>query len=145
MSLRKEQHELFARFFEKPTRKALRELLKNNTGEYNHLDFKGEWPEYTKLAKHVLAFSNTGGGALIIGVKSKEKEDGTKDGTFEAVGITKIIDKSEIFKLMLYLKLSIFPLMILNILILKGKNFKLFWLNTSQNFYQFYLLRKAKI
>jgi predicted HTH transcriptional regulator len=98
MSLNKKRYELFARFFEKPTRESLRELLKKNTGETDYLDFKGEWPEYTKLAKHVLAFSNSGGGALIIGVKSKEKDDGTKDGTLEAAGITKIIDKSEISK-----------------------------------------------
>jgi hypothetical protein len=52
--------EAFARFFEEPTREGLRELLRENFGEANELDFKREWPESSKLAKHVLGLANFG-------------------------------------------------------------------------------------
>jgi len=92
MSLSKPQHEGFARFFEKPTREGLRDLIKNNIGETDYLDFKTEWPEYPKLAKHILALSNSGGGAIITGVKQNE------DGTIESVGSNEIVDKEKITK-----------------------------------------------
>jgi len=92
MSLSKQQYEGFAKFFEKPTREGLRDVIKENIGETDYLDFKREWPNYRSLAKHILALSNTGEGALIIGV---EQDD---EGTIRAVGINKIIDKEEITK-----------------------------------------------
>lgn len=92
MSLGKPQYEGFSRFFEKPTREGLRDLIKSNIGETDYLDFKTEWPEYPKLAKHILALSNSGGGAIITGVKQNE------DGTIESVGSNEIGDKEKITK-----------------------------------------------
>ena len=92
MSLDKEQFEGFAKFFEEPKRETLREVIKKNIGETNYFDFKKEWPELSQIAKHVLALSNSGGGALIIGIEEK------KDGTYESVGISKILDKADINK-----------------------------------------------
>jgi hypothetical protein len=60
-------HEGFARFFEEPRRENLRELLRDTAGEYSHLDFKREWPETWKLARHILAIANSGGGSLVSG------------------------------------------------------------------------------
>lgn len=82
-------HEEFTRFFENPTRDSLRELIKRNYGEANHIDFKETLPDKTKLAKHFLAFANSGGGVLIIGIKDGEQ--------CEAVGAT-IVDKADIHK-----------------------------------------------
>lgn len=68
MSLSKEMHDGFAKFFEAPSRDTLRDLLKYGSGEADRFDFKEEWPDKPKIAKHVLALANFGGGALIIGV-----------------------------------------------------------------------------
>jgi len=92
MSLSKKQHEGFAKFFEKPTRESLRSLIKDNIGETDYLDFKEIWVTYPKLAKHILALSNTEGGAIIVGVKEND------DGTTEAVGIADFRDKENINK-----------------------------------------------
>ncbi len=92
MSLSKKQHEGFALFFEKPTRESLRDLIKDNIGETNYLDFKEEWVSYPKLAKHILAFSNTEGGAIIFGVKEND------DGTTDPKGISEFLDKEKISK-----------------------------------------------
>jgi len=92
MSLSKKQHEGFAQFFEKPTREALRSLIKDNIGETNYLDFKEEWVPFPKLAKHILAFSNTEGGAIIVGVKEND------DGTTEPIGVQELLDKEKISK-----------------------------------------------
>ena len=43
--------EEFAKFFETPSRESLRDLLKNNLGEFPHCDFKGNWPDFSKIAK----------------------------------------------------------------------------------------------
>lgn len=85
-------YESFSRFFEQPTRDGLRELLKINFGEQDNLDFKREWPVLSKIAKHILAFSNAGGGCIVIGVSQLE------DGILDAVGIDSIIDKADISK-----------------------------------------------
>ncbi len=50
---RRGYNEAFARFFESPTREGLRDLLRDNRGEANELDFKRTWPRASKLAKHV--------------------------------------------------------------------------------------------
>lgn len=92
MGLSKQQHEGFAIFFEKPTREGLRDLIKNNIGETDYLDFKAEWIEFPKLAKHILAFSNSGGGAIVIGIKQND------DGTLDSIGVNDIIDKEIITK-----------------------------------------------
>jgi hypothetical protein len=81
----------FARFFEKPTREGLREVLKNNVGEANELDFKREWPEGSKLAKHVLGLANHGGGGCVVtGVEQ------TEEGYLEPIGLSRLKDKTEL-------------------------------------------------
>lgn len=81
----------FAQFLEQPTREGLRSLLKSHTGEQDNLDFKGSWPTDTKLAKHILALANIGGGCLVVGVE----EEGD---IITPNGISKIQDKTDIFK-----------------------------------------------
>ena len=85
-------HESFTSFFESPTRVSLRELLRINYGEADHLDFKDSWPDLSKVAKHVLAIANSGGGAIIVGVKEID------DGTLDPVGLADLQDKADIEK-----------------------------------------------
>lgn len=82
-------HEEFAKFFEAPTRENFRELIQFNTGEFDNIDFKEEWPEKSKLAKHILAIANSKGGIIVVGVKE------TKEKKLISKGIS-ITDKSEI-------------------------------------------------
>lgn len=82
--------EAFARFFEAPTREALRDLLRESFGEANELDFKREWPEGSKLAKHVLGLANFGGGCIVIGMEQGE------EGTLNPIGLSALTDKTEI-------------------------------------------------
>jgi predicted HTH transcriptional regulator len=85
-------HEEFARFFETPSREALRDLLRGHVGELNCYDFKGTWPTYPKVARHILGLANSSGGCLILGVEEKE------DKTFEPVGVDMLRDKADIYK-----------------------------------------------
>ena len=81
----------FARFFEEPTREGLREVLKNNVGEANEIDFKREWPEGSKLAKHVLGLANHGGGGCVVaGVEE------TEEGRLEPIGLSGLKDKTKL-------------------------------------------------
>jgi predicted HTH transcriptional regulator len=84
--------EYFARFLENPTREGLRDILKNHFGETENLDFKKSWESWPKTAKHILGFANSGGGCIIYGVLQKE------DGSFDPVGLEKIVDKAEVMK-----------------------------------------------
>lgn len=88
----KSVYERFSKFFEFPTREGLREILEFNVGELDNLDFKESWPSYTKIAKHMLAFANSGGGCIIFGVKQ------TKEGDLETVGLECKKDKADIDK-----------------------------------------------
>lgn len=90
MTILKEQHETFARFFTAPTREALRELLRRNIGETDYLDFKAEWPALPKLARHILALANSGGGALVMGVSQQD------DGSLDPRGLPSIKDKAQL-------------------------------------------------
>lgn len=92
MKLAKEQHEAFAQFFEKPTREGLRDLIKQNIGETDYLDFKSEWPDLIKVSKHILALANSGGGIIVIGLKQ------TDDGHIDAIGLNGFLDKAVIGK-----------------------------------------------
>lgn len=87
---RKSYKEDFANFYENPTREKLKELIKNDLGEFPYLDFKRELPSYPKLSRHLLGIANYGGGCIISGVIEKE------DKSLEAKGIDKIIDKKVI-------------------------------------------------
>ncbi len=81
--------EAFAKFFENPTREGLRELLKENVGELDQLDFKESWDCLKKLPRHVLALANSGGGCIVVGVKE------CKDKSLEAVGLSALLDKAK--------------------------------------------------
>jgi len=93
MKIAKPQHEIFAQFFEEPTREKLRDLVKHNIGETDYLDFKSEWPDLVKVSKHILALSNSGGGILVIGMSQTEK------GDLEATGLLKFKDKVDVIKI----------------------------------------------
>ncbi len=81
----------FAQFCQDPSRPGLRKLLRENIGEFDHLDFKREWPSGSSLARHVLGFANSSGGALIVGVEE------SSDNGLNACGITSFTDKTAIF------------------------------------------------
>ncbi len=81
--------EAFAQFFESPSRPGLRKILQESLGEFNHTDFKAQWPENSLLARHILGFANSGGGVMVIGVA----ED---DGTLTPDGVTSLRDKTDI-------------------------------------------------
>lgn len=90
MTILKDQHETFARFFAAPTREALRDLLRRNIGETDYLDFKADWPSVPKLARHILAMANSGGGALVVGVAQQA------DGNLVPAGVPTLKDKAEL-------------------------------------------------
>ena len=91
MAVTKGVREDFARFFEEPTREGLREVLRNNVGEADELDFKREWPEGSKLAKHVLGLANFGGGGCVVaGVEQAE------GGRLDPVGVDAVEDKTKL-------------------------------------------------
>ena len=90
-AIMKHLNEEMAQFFEQPNRVTLRDLLKGHVGESDHHDFKERWPLGTNLARHVLAFANSGGGVLVLGVKEHD------DGSMEATGLPKLTDKTEVY------------------------------------------------
>jgi len=75
-------------FFTSPSKDNLPNLLRAEK-EYDYLDFKSEWHEKSKLARHILAFSNSGGGAIVIGVEEKEDE------RLESEGVDDPLDESD--------------------------------------------------
>lgn len=83
-------HEAFARFFEKPSREALRVLLREHMGELRECDFKEAWPGNGAIARHVLGLANAGGGCLIVGVRQED------DQTLKPVGVTAMKDKADV-------------------------------------------------
>lgn len=80
----------FAKFFEQPSREGLRELLRTHHGELDQMDFKKAWPAWPKLACHVLALANTGGGCMVVGVAEND------DGSADPVGLAEFVDKAEV-------------------------------------------------
>ena len=86
----KAAHESFAAFFERPTHRALAELLLRNFGEFSHIDFKKEWTLNSKLARHVLGMANSNGGVIVFGVTENP------DKTIENIGLESLKDKSEV-------------------------------------------------
>ena len=88
--MNKYEKEQIADFFEKPSRERFYQILKNDIGERDCLDFKKEWITYPKLAKHMLAIANYGEGCIIIGVDERQ------NNKLNSIGIDKIRDKSEI-------------------------------------------------
>lgn len=89
---RRSPREEFARFLEDPSRTEFRELLRGHTGESAGLDFKGEWPLGPALVTHVLAFANSGGGIIVVGVSEGEGK------VLEPTGLSSLRDKADIGK-----------------------------------------------
>ncbi|WP_019241839.1 MULTISPECIES: AlbA family DNA-binding domain-containing protein [Bacillus] len=75
-----------------PTIDHLKNILLQNTGETDFLDFKSKWIDMTKLAKHVLAISNSGGGCIIVGVS--QQDDGTP--VLDGLKPEDILDKADV-------------------------------------------------
>ena len=81
--------ESFANVLENPDRVNFRDFLKNNFGELNCIDFKANWIANEKLARHILAMANSGGGLIVIGVKEN-------NGKLDPIGVEEILDKANI-------------------------------------------------
>lgn len=92
MSLDKGFHETAAKFFEAPTREALRDLLRTHLGETDNCDFKGEWPVLQKVARHILGLANSGGGVIVFGVAQEP------DHSLKPIGLNSLLDKADIDK-----------------------------------------------
>ncbi len=80
MFYEKIQPKILAGFLKDPVHANLKELLLRNTGETDFLDFKSKWIDLSKLAKHILAIANSGGGCIIVGVSQKEDGSSSLDG-----------------------------------------------------------------
>lgn len=82
--------EEFAKFSENPTREGFRELIRTHGGETNNFDFKKNFPDHPKMAKHVLAMANSvGGGCIVSGMEEKD--------SLEVSGADTITDKAELY------------------------------------------------
>lgn len=79
-------------FLKSPSHDSLKDVLLNNSGETDFLDFKMKWSDFSKLAKHILAIANSGGGSIIVGVSQNE------DGAAALTGVKEehYIDKADI-------------------------------------------------
>lgn len=82
--------ELVYNILKNPTRENFIDIINNGLGEQDNLDFKIQWIDFQKMAELILGIANSGGGAIIIGVKEND------DGTLESVGLTKIEDKEKL-------------------------------------------------
>lgn len=81
--------EQIAKLFNEPDRVNFRKLLQNVTGEYDVLDFKGQYIEDSKLAKHILAMANSGSGLIIFGITEE-------DDKIDITGLEELKDKTDI-------------------------------------------------
>jgi len=103
--MKKSINEEFARFFENPSRESLRELLKNNRGEFPNCDFKEKWPDLDKIARHLLGMGNSGGGCIILGVAEENNQlypkglDTTQDKSNIINGVYKYIPQNLLDKI----------------------------------------------
>ncbi len=85
----KKLRENFAKILENPDRVDFRNFIKDHFGEQDFIDFKSDWIDSDKLAKHILAFANSEGGTIIFGIEER-------NGNTKIVGLKKIHDKSDI-------------------------------------------------
>lgn len=76
-------------FFKDPNREKLRQILRGYDSEYDNLDFKQEWIADSKLAKHILAMGNSGGGVIVFGVEEV-------DGSPQISGLSEIKDTADL-------------------------------------------------
>ncbi|MBM7584217.1 putative HTH transcriptional regulator [Bacillus pakistanensis] len=79
-------------FLNNPSKESFKQLWQSNTGETDYLDFKMMWIEWTKMAKHILAIANSGGGCIIIGVRQNDL------GSIDWVGLKEesFLDKADV-------------------------------------------------
>lgn len=82
--------ESFTKVFENPDRVKFKELLMDISGEFDELDFKKEYIDISKLAKHILGMANSGGGVIVFGVEEKEK------GGLTPIGLDNLKDATQI-------------------------------------------------
>lgn len=82
--------EIFAHFFEDPSRESFRKVLAGHLGEGRYADFKQQWLPTHELAKKILGFSNTGPSCLIFGVAEKD------DKSLEPIGLAEFEDKANV-------------------------------------------------
>jgi len=80
----------FVDFLLQPSREKLSTILTQNLGEFDHLDFKAEISINSKLAKHILAFANSRGGAIVFGVIENN------DHSLTTQGLSNAKDKAEL-------------------------------------------------
>lgn len=81
--------ESFADLLNNTNRINFRDFLKSNFGELDYIEFKSQWIEIEKVAKHILAITNSGGGLIIFGVEEN-------NGKINSIGLNEIIDKANI-------------------------------------------------
>ena len=81
--------EYFARFLEGPYPRKFSRITSGAFRRVRFLDFKEAWPEKSEIAKHILAFANSGTGCLVIGVAEKE------DNTYDIKGLSTLTDKTQ--------------------------------------------------
>lgn len=77
MSFPAQIKDIVYKLLQEPTLDNFREFIRNNTGEHNSIDFKGQWIQGNQLAKEMLAIANSGGGVVIFGIS--ENADGSID------------------------------------------------------------------
>lgn len=75
---------------QEPTLENFRKLVQNSLGEEDYLDFKKMWETDEKMAKHILAMANSGGGCIIVGIEQKG------DGSFDICGLNSLKDKANL-------------------------------------------------
>ena len=69
----------------------LKELVKKGEGEHTEFKLKSSHPE--KIVREVVAFANTGGGKLFVGVGDDKTIKGLKDAEEDEFTLTRAIDK----------------------------------------------------
>lgn len=77
------------RLSEHPTVEYFDILVKSYLYETDRVDFKSDYIEYSKLAKHMMALANTNGGLIIIGVKELDNQE------FLLSGVTSVKDSAD--------------------------------------------------
>jgi predicted HTH transcriptional regulator len=81
------------RFLELPCIETFASYFRSQTGEHNYIDYKKEWTSDGKLAKDILGFANSGGGAIIVGITENADKSYNPDGLNELRDHTQINDK----------------------------------------------------
>lgn len=75
-------------FLQDPSREKFVEIVFNGNGEQNNLEFKEQWIDYQKISEIILGIANSGGGAIVFGVKE------LNNGTLNNEGLIKLEDKA---------------------------------------------------